>query len=169
MIIKFEEIVFPQVWRTYLVANEWNELQTTRKINLSLQIILVILVLRVILSKYNRKLGYLSTGRWFYAKNNKMDNKHFIHLTKKVFGMEHLANADPLNSFTINDGQYHSDPSYVCRFALGVAVYAGISLLQVSLFFIFMMLKDCICSLFWSIIMFPGSILVWHLHRSYWR
>ena len=49
--------------------------------------------------------------------------------------MEHLANADPLNSFTINDGQYHSDPSYVCRFALGVAVYAGISLLQVSLFF----------------------------------
>ena len=49
--------------------------------------------------------------------------------------MEHLANADPLNSFTINDGQYHSDPSYVCRFALGVAVYAGISLLQVSLLF----------------------------------
>ena len=70
-----------------------------------------------------------------------MDNKIFVHLTKKVFGMEHLANADPLNSFTINDGQYHSDPSYVCRFALGVAVYAGISLLQVSLFFIFMMPK----------------------------
>ena len=37
-----------KVWRTYLVANEWNELQTTRKINLSLQVILVILVLRVI-------------------------------------------------------------------------------------------------------------------------
>ena len=65
-----------------------------------------------------------------------MDNKKIIHLTKKkVFGMEHLANADPLNSFTINDGQYHSDPSYVCRFALGVAVYAGISLLQVSFLF----------------------------------
>ena len=52
MIIKFQKIVFLQVWRTYLVANEWNELQTTRKINLSLQIILVILVLRVILFKY---------------------------------------------------------------------------------------------------------------------
>ena len=37
-----------QVWRTYLVANEWNELQTTRKINLSLQVVMVILVLRVI-------------------------------------------------------------------------------------------------------------------------
>jgi meckelin len=35
------------VWRTYLVANEWNELQTARKINHSLQIVLVIFVLRV--------------------------------------------------------------------------------------------------------------------------
>ena len=35
------------VWRTYLVANEWNELQTTRKISLPLQIILVVLILRV--------------------------------------------------------------------------------------------------------------------------
>ena len=41
-------LFFLQVWRTYLVANEWNELQTTRKINLSLQVVLVILVLRVI-------------------------------------------------------------------------------------------------------------------------
>ena len=47
-------------------------------------------------------------------------------------GVEHLATADPLNSFSLDDGQYHSDPSYVCRFALGVAVYAGISLLQVG-------------------------------------
>ena len=46
--------------------------------------------------------------------------------------MEHLATADPLNSFTLDDGQYHSEPSYVCRFALGVAVYAGISLIQVD-------------------------------------
>ena len=103
-----------------------------------------------------------------------MDNKIFVHLTKKVFGMEHLANADPLNSFTINDGQYHSDPSYVCRFALGVAVYAGISLLQVSLFFIFMMLK-VLCyfldKLYLQLIFInhyvSGSILVWNLHRSY--
>ena len=27
------------VWRTYLVANEWNELQSVRKINLTLQVI----------------------------------------------------------------------------------------------------------------------------------
>ena len=35
------------VWRTYLVANEWNEIQTMRKISHSLQIILVVLVLNV--------------------------------------------------------------------------------------------------------------------------
>ena len=35
------------VWRTYLVANEWNELQSVRKINLTLQVILVIFVLKV--------------------------------------------------------------------------------------------------------------------------
>ena len=35
------------VWRTYLVANEWNEIQTRRKISHSLQVISVIFVLRV--------------------------------------------------------------------------------------------------------------------------
>ena len=35
------------VWRTYLVANEWNELQIKRKIIVSLQIVLVIFILRV--------------------------------------------------------------------------------------------------------------------------
>ena len=103
-----------------------------------------------------------------------MDNKKFVHLTKKVFGMEHLANADPLNSFTINDGQYHSDPSYVCRFALGVAVYAGISLLQVSLLFYLYDAKRVVLfldKLYLQLIFInhyvSGSILVWHLHRSY--
>ena len=40
------------VWRTYLVANEWNEIQTVRKISHSLQIILVVLVLHVSISMY---------------------------------------------------------------------------------------------------------------------
>ena len=47
-------IITIKVWRTYLVANEWNELQTTRKINLSLQVVMVILVLRVILTLYSK-------------------------------------------------------------------------------------------------------------------
>ena len=36
------------VWRTYLVANEWNELQTLRKTHLALQVVIVVLILRVI-------------------------------------------------------------------------------------------------------------------------
>ena len=66
------------VWRTYLVANEWNEIQTKRKTSISLQVVLVILVM-------------------------------------KVFGLENLATADPHNSLFLDDGHYHSEPSYVCR------------------------------------------------------
>ena len=84
------------VWRTYLVANEWNEIQTYRKISHSLQIVLVIFVL-------------------------------------KVCGVENLATADPLNAFDLEDGAFHSEYSYVCRFALGVAIYASIALGQIVL------------------------------------
>lgn len=35
------------IWRTYFVANEWNEIQTTRKISLLFQLVLTIFVLRV--------------------------------------------------------------------------------------------------------------------------
>ncbi len=35
------------VWRTYLVANEWNELQTRRKTSLAVQILTVIFILKV--------------------------------------------------------------------------------------------------------------------------
>ena len=53
------------------------------------------------------------------------------HFLTQVFGVENLATADPENSFNVNDGKYHSDFSYVCRFALGVAIYAAVSLGQV--------------------------------------
>ena len=35
-------------WRTLFVANEWNELQVFRKINLSIQIVLVLFLLKFI-------------------------------------------------------------------------------------------------------------------------
>ena len=35
------------VWRTYLVANEWNELQTRRKTSLAIQVLVVIFILKV--------------------------------------------------------------------------------------------------------------------------
>ena len=35
------------VWRTYLVANEWNELQTRRRTHLGAQVILVVFILKV--------------------------------------------------------------------------------------------------------------------------
>ncbi|CAL8079935.1 unnamed protein product [Orchesella dallaii] len=40
------------IWRTYFVANEWNEIQTSRKINIPAQIILSLFFLEVIGFKY---------------------------------------------------------------------------------------------------------------------
>ncbi|PNF39238.1 hypothetical protein B7P43_G17631 [Cryptotermes secundus] len=36
------------IWRTYFVANEWNEIQTTRKTSLFFQLVLTVFVLKVI-------------------------------------------------------------------------------------------------------------------------
>ena len=44
------------VWRTYLIANEWNELQSIRKTSLTLQIISVVFILKVC------GLEHLATG-----------------------------------------------------------------------------------------------------------
>ena len=35
------------VWRTYLIANEWNELQCLRKTSLTIQIVSVVFILNV--------------------------------------------------------------------------------------------------------------------------
>ena len=35
------------IWRTYFVANEWNEIQTKRKTSLLLQMLLTLLILKV--------------------------------------------------------------------------------------------------------------------------
>lgn len=46
------------IWRTYFVANEWNEIQTLRKTSLSLQLLVVLLFLKVV--------GFIL--RWFQSK-----------------------------------------------------------------------------------------------------
>lgn len=35
------------IWRTYFIANEWNEIQSVRKIHVAIQIIVTIFVLEV--------------------------------------------------------------------------------------------------------------------------
>jgi hypothetical protein len=35
------------IWRTYFIANEWNEIQTTRKVHMASQIILSVFFLEV--------------------------------------------------------------------------------------------------------------------------
>ncbi|CAB4058506.1 TMEM67 [Lepeophtheirus salmonis] len=105
------------VWRTYLVANEWNELQTTRKISISLQIFMILIILKVFYNLYNiRNLRLLN-------------NKSFVF---KICGVENVGTSDPQSSFTLSDGEYHSNFSFVCRFALSVSVYGSVALVQVA-------------------------------------
>ena len=81
------------VWRTYLVANEWNELQIRRKTRIGLQLVLVVFVM-------------------------------------KILGVENLCSADPHNQLWPEEGKYMAGHSYVCRLALGVAIWLGLALLQ---------------------------------------
>nr|XP_053641598.1 meckelin-like [Cherax quadricarinatus] len=81
------------IWRTYFIANEWNELQTYRKIDLGCQLFLTLLFL-------------------------------------KVIGFENLAAADPNSSLSVNNGNYNSPQSYVCRFAISMSVYVIIVAVQ---------------------------------------
>lgn len=41
------------IWRTYFVANEWNEIQTIRKINPTFQVIAVLFFLEVSPTAHN--------------------------------------------------------------------------------------------------------------------
>lgn len=101
------------VWRTYLVANEWNELQTRRKIHLGLQVILVVFILKVVLDP--------------------LTHTHFVldSVSLQICGVENIATADPKSVVDLHDGYYHSDFSYVCRFALASSIYILVTLIQV--------------------------------------
>ena len=81
------------VWRTYLVANEWNELQTRRKTHAGLQLIMIIFIMR-------------------------------------VAGMENLTTADPHSHLWPKEGHYTAEHSYICRLALGVAIWMAVAIVQ---------------------------------------
>ena len=111
------------VWRTYLIANEWNEIQTLRKTSPTLQIIVVIFLLKAGLFFLQEPSEQLNRPNFFKTVEEVLGSFSFLFcygIVKKkdclkVCGMEHLATSDPLNSLTLDDGQYHSESSYICR------------------------------------------------------
>lgn len=56
------------VWRMYFVANEWNELQVTRKSSISLQIILTLLILKVHIWNTSHSNHFKTSGLMFYHR-----------------------------------------------------------------------------------------------------
>ncbi|MEQ2207178.1 hypothetical protein XENOCAPTIV_008412, partial [Xenoophorus captivus] len=58
------------IWRTYFVANEWNELQTIRKISPTFQIMAVLFFLEPIKIRYElRRIGVAETRGWVQVMN----------------------------------------------------------------------------------------------------
>lgn len=64
------------IWRTYFVANEWNEIQTTRKISLFFQLVLTVFVLKVNAWWCEMLLGW--TQWWMCACTVTVDSEPFF-------------------------------------------------------------------------------------------
>lgn len=59
------------IWRTYFVANEWNEIQTVRKINPTFQVIAVLFFLEV--SPTERNISDLQFALKAYSQTGHSD------------------------------------------------------------------------------------------------
>lgn len=100
------------IWRTYFVANEWNEIQTKRKINLNIHLLFTIMLLKV-------KITFF----WFFDGKN----KNYV----QVAGLEHWASAEP--QLHVAETPHLGIPSsFTCRFATGGLVYLVVYIVQVS-------------------------------------
>lgn len=75
----------PTAWRSLLVANEWNELQTVRRISPVLQVLAVLLLLQVRLSPLLLLLLQLVPGTLWWRKGwESLQPSNFrLHLSRK--------------------------------------------------------------------------------------
>jgi meckelin len=108
------------IWRTYFVANEWNEIQTTRKINLFFHLVLTVFVLKVCECTVMCNVARLNTVM------------HVCLYCQQVIGLEHWAVADPELHTTPPEYMKDSPPNLTCRLAVGLMVYSIIYFLQVG-------------------------------------
>ncbi|CAK5074482.1 unnamed protein product [Meloidogyne enterolobii] len=97
------------IWRTYLIANEWNELQLYRKTNIGIQLILMLFVMEYLnfgewakvqpgFGRYNQPIGVIETKMSRFAIN--LSFYLIIGITQwiiQVIVIERLA--DPFRNF----------------------------------------------------------------------
>ena len=100
-------------WRMYFVANEWNEIQVIRKSGVSLQIVLVLLILKVCTPRFFRHDASLTS----------------LSLYRQVLNFEVFALELPTSGFHTEEQSLR----YNCllRIALGVTTYLSIASLQI--------------------------------------
>lgn len=112
------------IWRTYFVANEWNEIQTIRKINPTFQIMAVLFFIEV----------------WIPQKCcTQLLFPHFYHVLiadilsciAQVLGFSNLALRDPWPTLERSADAYNPSYSLILRYGLAATVWLCIGLLQV--------------------------------------
>lgn len=108
------------IWRTYFVANEWNEIQTKRKLNINIHLLITIFILKVKI--FWRPFSFHTTE--FF--------KLLIFIFFKECGLEHWATSDPELHTSLPEDSVGNPISFTCRFAVGGLVYITSYIVQVS-------------------------------------
>lgn len=111
------------IWRTYFVANEWNEIQTIRKINPTFQIISVLFFLEVSCSA--RYALDVCVCAWL----------DFVRVCVwgcwQVVSFSSLALRDPSSELQRSDEGYIPAYSRILRYGVATAVWLCIGFIQV--------------------------------------
>ncbi|KAJ6663950.1 hypothetical protein lerEdw1_008904 [Lerista edwardsae] len=96
------------IWRTYFIANEWNEIQTIRKINPLFQVLAVLFFLEL-----------------------------FFKLSFQIVGFSNLALMDSSSSLTRSPESYKAPWSSILRFGVSAVLWLVIAIIQMIYFSVF--------------------------------
>ena len=105
-------------WRMYFVANEWNEIQVIRKSGVSLQIVLVLLILKVCTPRFFRHDASLtslslSSGLEFRSFRAGTSNIRFPH--RRTVVEIQLFTTNRFGSYNIPFNRFAADPLQLAR------------------------------------------------------
>ena len=107
------------IWRTYFVANEWNEIQSLRRINHTLMLILVLLFLEV----------HTCACMCTYEVTSLPPS---LPPSLQVVGLGHLAERDPVSAVSTSEERYSAPSSDILRFSISSLVFVIIAVILVT-------------------------------------
>lgn len=115
------------IWRTYFVANEWNEIQTIRKISPTFQIMAVLFFLEVHLTPTHTLCSLFAAFVMFLFLITGVSP-----CIVQVVGFSNLALRDPWPTLQRSPQAYTPSYSLILRYGVAAALWLCIGLLQVK-------------------------------------